>query len=186
MSIEHAVIPDASLHQMKGAAAATSGQVPVANGAGATVFTSPFNACGQMSIINSVTATVVAAAGDATLQTNADYVQVVSGLASSSLVNAGFSTDHLIAQKAGVYRWMITASLLAAGTSVSALKLRVNSTNVTTKVKATTTATEVVSFSLQGLATLAVNDTISLYIANTVGNVTVVDATVTIERLGVL
>lgn len=186
MTIEHNVIPDAFLHPMKGAATATSGQLPVANGTGDTVFTSTFNACGQMSIINSSTATVITAAGDATLQTNSDYVQVTSGLASSNLSNTGFSTDHLIVQKAGVYRWTITSSLLAAGTSKTALKLRVNSTNQTNKANATTTAATITSTSTHGLATLAVNDTVSLYIANTVGNVTVVDATVTLERLGVL
>lgn len=36
--MEHKDIPDAQLHQIKGAASASSGQVPIATGAGTTVF----------------------------------------------------------------------------------------------------------------------------------------------------
>lgn len=38
MAIEHRLIPDEDLHEIKGAVSASSGQVPVANGAGSTSF----------------------------------------------------------------------------------------------------------------------------------------------------
>src|SRR5882672_2916055 len=37
----HNALANAELHEMKGASTATSGQVPIANGAGGTVFTTP-------------------------------------------------------------------------------------------------------------------------------------------------
>lgn len=186
MSIQHSVIPDAQLHPMKGAASAISGQLPVANGSGDTVFTTPFNACGQMYISGNTTATTVTAAADATLATNTDYAQVVAGLTSGSLTNTTFSTDHLVAGKAGTYFYSITGDLSAASTSKTAIKLRVNSSNQTHKTIADTAAGEYIPVSLSGFITLAVNDTISLYVANTAGNVTVRDITVNIVRLGVL
>lgn len=39
MAIEHDAIPDAGLHEIKGAAAATLGQVPISDGAGSHVWT---------------------------------------------------------------------------------------------------------------------------------------------------
>lgn len=46
MAIQHRDIPDDQLHEVKGAATAASGQIPVATGTGTTVFqTVPFTAC---------------------------------------------------------------------------------------------------------------------------------------------
>lgn len=186
MSIEHSLIPDSDLHPMKGAVSATSGQLPVANGAGATVFTSPFNACGNMSITTNTTATVIAAAVDATFATNSDYVQVVAGFSSGVLANVGFTTDHLIAQKAGTYYYRIRATVNAAAASRTAIKLRVNAANQGLKGVVATPITEDTMIDVDGLVTLAVNDTVSFYIANTVGNVTVKEANVTLARFGIL
>ena len=41
MSIEHKDIPDAQLHKIKGAATATVGQIPIANGSGDAPFATP-------------------------------------------------------------------------------------------------------------------------------------------------
>jgi len=186
ISIEHAVIPDAQLHPMKGAAGATAGQLPVADGAGATAFTSPFNAAGQMSIFTGTVATAVTAAADATLSTNSDYVKVVLGLVSSHLVNVGFATDHLIVQKAGTYLCLINTVVEGSGTSHTGLKIAVNSTLQTWKTVVESPAGQRLSATFHCVLTLAVNDTVSLYVANTQGNVTVREAGVSIVRLGVL
>lgn len=186
MSLEHSLIPDSDLHPMKGAATATSGQLPVADGAGDTAFTTPFNTYGQMTITNGTTATVIAAAADATFATNSDYVQVVASLVSGTLSNVGFTTDHLIAQKAGTYRYRIRATVNAAAASRTAIKLRVNLANQTLKGVVATPITEDTLIDVDGFVTLAVNDEISFFIANTVGNVTVKEANVSLERFGIL
>lgn len=51
MTIQHSAIPDADLHELKGAASAAAGKVPIASGAG----TSPFgfaNPLGAVSFVN--------------------------------------------------------------------------------------------------------------------------------------
>lgn len=186
MSIEHSLIPDSDLHPMKGAAAATAGQLPVADGAGDTAFTTPFNTYGQMTITNNTTATVVAAAADATFATNTDYVKVVAGLVGGTLLNVGFTTDHLTAQKAGVYKYRIRATVNAAAASRTAIKLRVNAANQALKGVVATPITTDTLIDVDGYVTLAVNDEVSFYIANTVGNVTVKEANISLERFGIL
>ncbi len=171
---------------MKGASAATAGQLPVANGAGDTVFTTPFNTAGQMYINANATATVVAAAADATLGTDSDYARVVAGFAGINLTNVGFSTDSLTISKAGTYTYHLNANMSTVGASKSAIKIRVNTSNQAQKCKVDTGAGVDVGVSLTGLLTLAVGDAVSIYVANTVGNVTVKDLSFSLVRLGVL
>lgn len=171
---------------MKGAASATAGQLPVADGAGETVFTSPINVCGQMYISTNTTATVVTAAADATLATNTDYAEVIAGLTGDDLTNVGFSVNKLLAQRDGTYLYHITGALSAASTSKTAIKLRLNTANIDQKTVVDTSAGVYTPISLTGIVTLVVDDELSIYLANTVGDVTIRDLTVTIVRLGVL
>jgi len=186
ITIEHKLIPDDELHPVKGAASATLGQVLVANGAGDASFVTLAKTCGSMVLVSNTGAVTVAAAGDATLATNADYVLVDSAWAGNALTNVGFATDHLIALRAGTYRYTISASILPASTSKTALKLSLSGIHLPNKVVASTPATEYTSMSITGLVTLPINATISVFVANTVGDVTVSDAVVTIDRVDTL
>lgn len=73
---EHNTLTGSSLHEMKGAASATNGQIPIANGAGSTVFTTPTLAntapnvtatFTEVNRYNDVSARSVAAGGTLTL-----------------------------------------------------------------------------------------------------------------------
>ncbi len=184
--IEHANIPDAYLHEPKGVAGASSGQIYVADGASSGSWKSPLIAVGQMGFSTNTTATLVAAASDATLATDGDYVKVTANLIGSSLSGVSFLTDKLVVVTAGIYSYSLTASVVTAGASYTGIRIARAGSVGTSKSVATTAAGVITTLTLSGLITLSVADTVDIWVANTVGNVTLKDCNLSLQRVGIL
>ena len=77
--VEHKTLPDAEIHEPKGIASATSGQVLVANGAGSGTWQTSNSGAAQYAGVNiqaNSTVLAVGAAADSTLHTGSDYVRI--------------------------------------------------------------------------------------------------------------
>jgi len=134
-NVEHVDIQDPQIHEPKGVLAATDGEVYVADGAlsgawakllatfldtgaattgqhfiadgvGGGVFKDTSNVHGEMFVTGYTTALAVPAAGDATLDTDTDYIKITA----SSMWQAGdlhggmsFNVDELVVPVAGHY-----------------------------------------------------------------------------------
>lgn len=133
-NVEHKNLTGASLHEPKGTAAATSGQVYTADGAGSGTWqkylasnidttgaaaddafyadgagagswkSAPGSVYGAISVANNATAT--------TLGTINTYVKVTAGLTGEHLSGITFTTDHLTVPVTGAYRVDACISLL--------------------------------------------------------------------------
>jgi hypothetical protein len=110
---EHKDLTGADLHEPKGIASATAGQILVADGAGSGAWTdSPINIHGEMIIVANGTSTPTAAAVDPTLATDSDYVQISAGWADGHLDGVTRDGDELVATIAGEYWMTFWATLL--------------------------------------------------------------------------
>ena len=91
--VEHSILTDPELHEIKGAAAATAGQIPVANGTGGTVFTNgPGNlynkpGYGRMYMSNNASLT--------SIPTQNTFVEVSGSMLAGDLLGLSFAANRL-------------------------------------------------------------------------------------------
>ena len=106
--IEHSALPDAELHETKGIASATAGQVLIADGAGSGTFQTANTFETQHAgviIINNSTVIVVPVAADSTLHTATDYVPIPATVLTQDL-NKGITfdvNDAFVIAETGIY-----------------------------------------------------------------------------------
>ena len=106
--VEHSTLPDAELHETKGIASATAGQVLIADGAGSGTFQTASTFSTQHAgiiIIDNSTIIVVPVATDSTLHTAADYVPIPATLLAQDF-NKGITfdiNDAFVIAETGVY-----------------------------------------------------------------------------------
>lgn len=170
MTIEHSAIPDADLHQPKGAATADTKTVLVADGLGGTSWErQQLSDHAQMAVINNATATVVAAAVDSTLNTDTDYVKITAGWSQTHGVGITFNVDELVVPVDGHYQIHFWADVLIPTiNNFVGIKYAVNDTAPysTQKIKSqSSTANDYRNLSGSGYLTLTAGDTVSVYIA---------------------
>ena len=106
--IQHKNMTDPDLHEPKGIATASSGDVYVADGAGSGVWQAQsVPVFGAMTITSNTTPFSVSAAVDSTLQTDTDYVKLTGAgapWAGENLVGGlTFNTDSLVVPRNGYY-----------------------------------------------------------------------------------
>lgn len=188
-NIEHATITDPNIHEPKGIASASAGQLYKADGAGSGAWEDTIlNVHGEMYIVNNSTAIVVPAAVDPTLNTDTDYVKV-----NGTLWNAGhnegvsFSVNELILPTAGDYEVFFWASLTAPTNATVAFKYVINDTTFSTrKVKSSTkAATETENISAGGFLTgISASDTVGIYVASdTAGDIIIEESGLVVKLM---
>jgi len=184
MAIQHAVITDPDIHEPKGAAAATTGQVYVASGSGSGAFSDTISNChGQMEIINNTVAKTLVAAADTTLNTNAQYSKLTGASApwASSFAHlVTFNTDSLTAPKAGYYLLSFWSSvLIASNNNFIGIKFGVNDVLSTQKiVTQSSTASDRRNMSATSIiGPVPLGGEVSIWVAGTIGTaITMQDA----------
>ena len=187
MSNEHKDITDPNIHPPKGFAAASNGQSPTkSDGLGELIWTYPGGGVfGQMDIIGNTTAIAVSAATDTTLNTDANYVKITGAGAPWVATHqrfVTFVTDKLQVQVPGIYFINFWCSgVISANNTRIAIKFAVNDTAPYSVPKLATRSTEVNdtrNLAASSIITsLAVNDSLSLYVAASgATNVTLQDA----------
>jgi hypothetical protein len=187
---EHKDLTGADLHEPKGIATASDGQSYMADGlgSGSWVYTGD-TVHGEMTVISNTTAETVATASDPTLNTDSDYTQIITGW-SAGHVDGGitFSTDKVVVPYAGEYEIAAWANIICpANNQKVAIKYAINTTTPLSSRKLVGTsaaAGDYVNVSGHGVVTLAISDTVSLYIAtDKAGNPTVTEAGLFIKLL---
>lgn len=96
MAINHKDIPDAELHEPKGAAGATAGQVPVADGSGNTSFQSVGGVATHISEIY-----IEGNSTETVINTVDVDEQIVAGWQAGEINGLTFSADHLLVPTGG-------------------------------------------------------------------------------------
>lgn len=194
MAIQHsAITSDADLHEPKGAGSATSRQVLTSNGAGGTTFANGLmNTHSQVGIISNTTAKAVAAAADATLNTNTDYTKMTGAAfpwTVSYTDNISFATDQFTLPYGGYYLVSFWGSFkVAAINTFMGIKYAINNTapySVQKLITQSTTANDIKSLSATSIiGPVSANDTLSFYIASTnATNITLQDGGVMVGYL---
>lgn len=189
MAIEHSAIPDAQLHEVKGAAGASNRQILVANGAGSTTFQdNSMTAHAEMAIINNVIATAVPAATDTTLNTDSDYRKITAGWTQTHGAGIVFNVDELQVPVDGHYHFQFWATLkVPLINNFVGVKYAVNDTPPYSlqKIKSqSVTANDYRNLFATGYAALNANDTVSLYLAGTKADNLVVEEAGLVMYLG--
>lgn len=127
---EHNVLTDPELHEIKGAAAATSGQIPVANGSGGapftaatTLFANPVH--GAMYMRFNATGT--------SIPTTDTFVQVAGTFTAGLLNDVTFSSNSLTVGVDGIYEFVMPYSLTQSDATAQEYQvgLAVNGTHQT-------------------------------------------------------
>lgn len=187
MATQHKNIVDADRHEPKGATAAAANTVYISNGAGSGSWL-PVVAgnSAEMFINNGATATTIPAAADATLSTDTDYRKLTAGWALYSQTGViSFATDKLIVSRNGDYTVYFNASIVGGNASVTGIKIVKNDiTPYSTRKQSFThsSATAKMAVGIKFIMTgLIAGDSLSIYLANTVGNVTVEQASMSCE-----
>lgn len=186
--VEHKTLPDAEIHEPKGIASATSGQVLVANGAGSGSWQTSNSGAAQYAGVNiqgNSTVIAVSAASDSTLHTASDYVMIPSSLLTQD-ISSGITfdaNDGFVIAEAGVYIIQGWTSLSSSGTNNTvAFSYAINGTFVSpirpvVKVKLKV-AGDILPVTGFGLITLAAGDVIRGGLADDTGS------NVTLHELG--
>lgn len=125
-----------------------------------------------MVIQANATATAVTAAADATLSTDSDYKKITAGWATGHVVGISFSTDKLVVPVAGDYYISFWATVkVPTLNNFIGIKYAINDVapySTRKIVEQAATANDYKNMSASGIiASLAANDTISVYIAGT-------------------
>jgi len=192
MAVEHVNITDPNLHEVKGASSASAGQVLVGVGDGTAEFRdSVFTTHGEMYISSYGTALALTAAGDATLNTDSEYVKITgTGMWNEGHVDGvTFSTDETVVPYAGDYELAFWTSItVASAGALVGIKYAINDStpySVRKVITSSKSAGDTSNISSVGFITnLSANDTVSLYIASdTTGNVTLKEAGLIIKLL---
>lgn len=162
-----------SIGEPKGVAAASSGQLLVADGAGGSSWKHDLtNTHGDAIIASNTTPTAVTAAVDATLATDSDYVKVTSGWSLAHGIQITLNVDELVFPIGGDYFVTFWADVKVPLTNnFVAIKYAVNDTPPFSnrKIIAQSSSTsDYLNLAASGIVTsLAPNDTLSMYIAAT-------------------
>lgn len=161
---------------------------PVSNGSNGFVFKRDA-AYAAMQIAANTNAMTVAAATDATLNTNTDYL-LVSGTgapwAAGVAIDAAFTTDRITVATAGVYKFdiFINVSGFPTATAKVAAKYRINGSIFSTiKLMSNAAAiTDARNLAGSGLVSLNAADFVQLYVASTgAGSLTMSDVSVSLS-----
>lgn len=177
-NIALASVTDPNLPEPKGASTATQGQVYVADGAGSGVWAdSSISTYGVMTITGNSTATVVAAAADATLHTNTDYT-AVGNWSAGTLSNVTMGTNVLTLANTGNYRLSFWATVkIPKNNNFVGIKYVVNGVTYSTQrlVTQSHTANDYALLTADSIVPFAANDTIGIAMACTLGDSIVVE-----------
>ena len=171
--VEHVDLLDPELHEPKGVAAASSGQLLVADGVGGSSWKHDLtNTHGDAIITSNTTATAVTAAVDAALATDSDYVKVTAGWSLAHGKQVSLNVDELVFPIAGEYFITFWADVKVPLTNnFVGIKYAVNDTPPYSnrKVIAQSQSTnDYLNLSASGIVTsLGTNATLSVYIAST-------------------
>jgi hypothetical protein len=171
--VEHVDIPDGERHEPKGVAAASSGQLLVADGVGGSSWVHDLtNTHGDAIITSNTTATAVTAASDASLSTDSDYVKVTAGWSLAHGVQVTFNVDELVFPIAGEYFITFWADVkVPLNNNFVGIKYSINDTPPYSNRKVisqSSTTNDYLNLSASGIITgLSTNDTLSIYIAAT-------------------
>lgn len=178
--VEHSTLPDAELHETKGIASATAGQILVADGAGSGTFQTNNTFAPQHAsalIIDNSTIIVIPVATDSTLHTSADYVPIPPALITQDL-SQGITfdvNDAFVVASAGTYFLQVWAAMSSSGTNNTvALAYSINGVfqvvaRPVVKVKLKT-AGDIISISGFGITTLAIGDVLRIGVADDTGS----------------
>lgn len=132
MTVQHSSITDPNIHEPKGVAAASSGDIYVANGSGSgvwtgknTLFAQP--AYGFMSFYDNATAT--------SIPTALTYQQIAGTFTPITLFGFTFAANGLVVPVSGVYLVMLNTRLTQSGGATEEYELGVsNGTSIATKI----------------------------------------------------
>ena len=191
-NVEHSALTGANLHEPKGAAAAASGKVYIADGAGSGTwdFVKPPGTAtalagqayladgagggayanpassqldyGELYIQSNATATTITA--------SSTFVKITAGVVTGPVSGMTFTTDHLNVVDSGKYALCANLTFfgIAATTIVWEFDFMIAAAAFGRKMAVTTTGTERVTVSLSAITgTLAPADQISLAVSNT-------------------
>lgn len=189
---EHNVISDPDIHEPKGIASASDGEVYVANGAGSGAWTAPGGATfGEMKVINNATTITPGAAADGTLNTDSDYVKVDTGIwVTGSVDGVTFdSSGYLEVTIPGLYEisaWICFKASI--NNTLTAFKYSIDDTNTTLSPRKlsrlASTASDTGSTAASGFMTLDAGAKISFWVAvDNAAVITPIDAGLTITLL---
>ena len=186
---EHNTLTGADLHEPKGVATATAGQIYIADGAGSgTWLNNGWNTHGLMHIIGNSTAEVTPTAVDPTLATDSDYTKVITGWTTGHVEGITFNTDELVVPVAGEYEIHGWANIsIPANNQKVALKYAINDATPYSSqrlIGTSAAAGDVINVSGASIVTLSASNTISLYIAtDKVGDPTILEAGILVKLL---
>ena len=187
---EHNTLTGSDLHEPKGASTATSGSVYVSNGAGSGAWEETIGSIhGDAAIIGNATATAVTIAADSTLSTDSDYNKVVAGWSLPYSRGVTLNTDELVISVAGTYLITFWATVkIPLNNNFIGIKYSINDTAPYSDRKVVSqskSSNDIVNMSASGIvSSLAVNDTLSMYIAGTkTDNLVVQEAGLTVLLL---
>lgn len=182
-NVQHSALTDPNIHEPKGIASASSGQVYVANGSGSgSWLTQPGHAYGELSISNGLTAfTLASASATSKLNPTGAWTSTIYQNVTPSAANG-----QITITTTGVYKldlWVIfnTASL-ASGTAYY-FYYAVNGTpsTRTAYVKKTTNNVDCLHVSAAGLTSLTSGDVLSIYVS---GDATSSGTNITVTEAG--
>lgn len=170
MTIEHKLITDPDLHELKGASTAALDRVPVADGLGSNTWSrSIISDHAEMAITNNSTATAIVAAVDPTLNTDTDYVKITAGWAVTHSSGITFAIDKLQVSVGGDYQMNFWGAVkIPLNNNFIGIKYAINDTTPYSLQKIVTqsaTTNDYRNVFASGVITLSANDTISVYIA---------------------
>lgn len=183
MAIEHNVITDPEIHEPKGISTAAANEMYVADGAGSGAWErTSISDHAEMAITNNATGTSTTAAGDPTLNTDADYTKITAGWASTHAEGITFNVDELVAAVDGDYRITFWAAIkVGANNNFVAVKYAIDDTAPFSSQKIVTRSTAANDYRnvfASGIVTLTAGQTISVYLASTITD------TITVEEAG--
>jgi len=170
---EHVDLADPELHEPKGVAAASLGQMYIADGVGSGAWEdNTGNTHGDAIITSNTTVTAVTAAVDATLATDSDYVKITAAWTLAHGENVTLSTDKIVVGVGGTYFITFWADVLVPLTNnFIGIKYAVNDTPPYSSRKVigqSQSTSDFLNLSASGVvASLSANDTLSVYIAAT-------------------
>lgn len=172
MAIEHDAIPDAERHQPIGASTAVAGEMYVSDGVGGGAWErSGMSDHAEMTITNNAIVTAVTAAGDSTLNTDADYIKVTAGWAVTHADGITFSTDKLVIAVSGDYELKFWCSLKVPSiNNFIGIKYAINDTppySAQKIVSQSSTSNDYRNLFASGMISLTAGQTISVYVAGT-------------------
>ena len=172
MATQHDSITDPNIHEPKGISTADVDTLYVPDGLGSGDWQhSLISDHGEMALTNNATGTAITAAADATLNTDADYVKITAGWASTHVSGITFNVDELVASVAGDYKvdFWATVKIPSINNFIGVKYAIDDSTPYSSQkiVTQSTTGNDYRNIFASGIATVTAGQTISVYCAGT-------------------